>query len=357
MRFNTNRKKTVPNDIKDKYFFIDYLRLHSFGKQNKIWSKNRNMLVKADEYGPEKSRKGYKSYIQRCTKSILDWLFPGFMILKPRNVFGYEIGKRNYRDPESFNFQDKESVISYIVSRNMIDNSFQNIVGEYKTCVDVDPNIQFKNNYSGLKITFDPYRSMAYPTIKNLIKVKEAQEAMVNIAQDKAFLIKEILCAGLKKAIILEPGIRVMYRGEEYIVKSHESQEYSRSNGVSGTAQYYNLERVRDGAKQEYVEKRSLKVVSMDVPQIQNPVDAFVDRVILYANENLVNSQGVDKGTIFNLARSALIRSELANGTIDPELAVTIRHYYPDSRTLDRIELPETEDFGEEDFDEENDEF
>ena len=172
---------TLPSDLKDRYFFIDYLRLHRFGKENGIWKKNRNMLVKEHEYNSDRSivaRKGYKSYIQRCMKSILDWMFEGFVVSKPRNRFAYEVGRRNQRH-SVLDVTDKEDKIKYVIQRHLMDKSYEELMAAYALAVQTSPMISFRNQQAGLRVTLDEQRSLGYRNIKTLELIKGYQDQML----------------------------------------------------------------------------------------------------------------------------------------------------------------------------------
>jgi len=337
------------NEVKDRYFFIDYLRLHRFGRQNQIWKKNRNMLVREHEYSNSheiRSRKGYQSYIQRVVKSILDWTYPDWEVFKPRNKFGYEIGRKNdsYRGMLDLSLQ--EDKVKYLIQRNLMNNDYEGIVEEYKNLINDIPNITLKNREAGLIISLDQERSLGYQTVKNVQKIKEIHDRMANLV-DEQFYIK-MLAQGLEKAQKLEAGtlVTVMDRPNEIgtIV------EVKTEDGYRGTAYTYMVNITSLGIRNYCV--GDITIVRGDgiIPVMPLPGRSIVvQRVIDYANDNFGTSVGVNSEAIFSLSRAAIVRELLAENNM--ELASELRRVEATSDILNEISVGhEVDDEEEEEY-------
>jgi len=337
-------KMKLPKELRDKFYFIDYLRLHKFGKDQGIWSKNRNMLVKEDEYSNDFSivaRKGYKSYIQRCMHSILTHLFPNFDIIKPRSFFGYEIGKKYDREDNCLDLQNDEDKIKYILSRYLTSGTFEDIVSRYKRIIDQNPNLKYKNRDAGIKISLDPDRSMAYQVVKDLVKIKELQTEMIQIVENKEALIKEITKAFLHNARILPKGtkVKVASTNREGTIEAASVQR------VDTQPRYY-LVRMSNGNEESYHREQLVVLEGNEQARPIDPIRDAIAMIIEYANQNFRETMGVNKSTIFNLSRSAILRNP-QNG-LSSYILAEIRGYQPDAEILDQIIPPSDESSDEE---------
>lgn len=352
----TNR---LPSDLKDRYFFIDYLRLHRFGKQNGIWKKNRNMLVKEHEYNRDSSiiaRKGYKSYIQRCMKSILDWMFEGFAISKPRNRFAYEIGRRHNR-VSILDTSQAEDKVKYIIQRHLVDGSNQELVSAYAAAVQSSPMITFRNQQSGLRIDLDTERSLAYGNIKILQEIRGHQEKMIEVF-DSGEVYKKLIIEGLIKTVKIPVGTVIQEIGDQRI---GTITDCTLSTAGRGTEIKYRVD-FTDGDS-GYRMREHFTVMSPAQIQITEGEDAIevqpqvtiipnLDRVIAYAETNFADATGINADAIFRLCRSAVVRELTSEG--NAVAAVNLRGLEPTSQILSQ--LSGTHDIeSEEDYDEDDD--
>lgn len=339
---------TAKQEIKDRYYFIDYLRLHEFGKGEGIWTKNRNMLVKEHEHTPNlnlRARKGYKSYIQRCVKSILEWLFPEFTIIKPRNVFGYEIGKKNdnRQGNEVLQFDDAEDRIKMIVQRNLANRSFNDDIQSYARAVNDTQNVSFKNRYSGLKITLDEKKSKGYPVIKSLLPIRKEQEKLIEKA-DFDTLFKKTFIDGLRNTMLLKKGqkVRIAANGRfdnTSALGTIEDVKLLQGNNGESLELRYEVQTVNGLLT---LHSRQLKPITQEEAEELGDTSAsiiseYVERIIRYANENFRNASGVSTSSVFNLSREAIAREIVNSG--DVSTAAEVRRINPDSQMLNRISI------------------
>lgn len=326
-------RDSLSRELRDQYYFIDYLRLHRYGKQNGIWKKNRNMLVKECEYSNDAnvvSRKGYKLYIQRCMKSILEYLNEGFDIIKPRNTFGYEIGKRdrNFGATKLNMAEDNEDRVRFILQRYLIEGKYSDIIAEYRDAVLNSSFLSFKNNESGIKIKLSEKRSFGYPAVMDLLKVKDAQAKMIAEANDTNKIIKELILCGLSKIKKIPMGTFVEVIGNNLrgvvLSSSMSGSDFSitvqLSNGMTTTEPRRNIRILNE------------ENVS-DITSINS--SPLVDRVIDYARNNFTSAAGINSDAIFRLSRSAVV-SQL-NRESNTQEANELRRLEPTSEMLSRI--------------------
>lgn len=341
------RSEPFPKELRDKYYFLDYLRLHRFGKQKGIWKKNRNMLVKEHEYSDDstiRARKGYKSYIQRCMKSILDSMYQDFTIIKPRNRFSYEIGKRTTGQHDIINVsQENEEKIKFIIQRYLMNGEYEDLVTRYRNLVSECPMLSFKNQEAGIIIMLDNDRSFGYQAVKALEGIRICQDAMITAANDKDAILKDLINSGLEKCRTLLPGTRIQLLGND----GTPQQTFGRVDrfrvGTNSTRGSDNTVEITwdDGERdQMYINQ---VVVIRDPSAIQAPVPGaapasrtpLMDRVLEYARNNFNNSSGINSDAIFRLARAAVIR-ELVNEN-NMHAATELRRLEPNSEILNSI--------------------
>jgi hypothetical protein len=348
------RQETIPAELKDRYYFIDYLRLHRFGKQAGIWKKNRNMLVKEHEYNEDANitaRKGYKSYIQRCMKSILDTMYSDFTVIKPRNRFAYEIGKRannRYQDliesPE-----DSEEKIKFIIQRYLLSGEYSDLIIPYRDAVAESRFLSFKNNESGIVITLDPIRSFGYLAIRDLEKVREIQTKIIEVASDKDKLLVSMLKTGLEKARLLPDNSNVRMLDdygrptERYgIIKSSNII----SGGYNGTELTYLIAfdtgREQSSFPNQFIPVRGEIPTGEEATSLMSPTGTLLERIIEYANTNFRETAGVNSESIFRLSRAAIVR-EFTNNN-DLHSATEVRRIEPTSEILSRISSDHSEE-------------
>lgn len=340
--------ETIPAELKDRYYFIDYLRLHRFGKQAGIWKKNRNMLVKEHEYNSDANitaRKGYKSYIQRCMKSILDTMYSDFLVMKPRNRFAYEIGKRassRHQDPIKLS-GDSEDKIRFIIQRYLQSGEYSALVTEYRDAVSASRFLSFKNNECGIIITLDHARSFGYLAIRDLERVREAQTKMIEAAEDKDLLLVNMLKTGIEKARLLADGTNVQLLDDYGRPVARYGTVVSsniRNHGNNGTEITYRIARTDSSGEQNYYSNQFIPMRE-PLPEAGNEVvttgavGTLLERIIEYANANFAETSGVNSESIFRLSRAAIVR-EFTNNN-DLHSATEARRIEPDSETLGRI--------------------
>lgn len=348
MRRRVINSAPLPKELRDRYFFIDYLRLHRFGKRNGIWKKNRNMLVKDHEYSddaPTKARKGYESYIQRCLKSILDNMYSDFPVIKPRRAFSYEIGSRENRLSSILNITNEnssEEKIKFIIERYLNNGEYADIVLPYRDIVQNSSLLSFKNNETGIKITLDKQRSLGYEAIKDLVRVRSLQDQMIAIVNNKDKMLIALLAEGMDKARSLPKGTRVMILNEN----GTPSQVYGNilTHNVTmrqtGSDTRIEIAMETEGRRNETQYPNRIRIIrgnEEDTPITDNALNSggLTERVLQYCLENLSDSRNLDANIIFTLAKSAIIRELGREG--DMESATILRRLDPDQSTLDRI--------------------
>ena len=59
----------MDKNIKRAFYFLDYLRMHSYGRKEKVFKKNRYMM---DPDTAHCAKKGYRAYIQRMFRDLVD---------------------------------------------------------------------------------------------------------------------------------------------------------------------------------------------------------------------------------------------------------------------------------------------
>jgi len=351
----------ISRDLRDRYYFIDYLRLHRYGKDNEIWKKNRNMLVREHEYSASsetRARKGYKSYIQRCMKSILDTLYPDFTIIKPRNVFGYEIGQKNDSNKDLLDMGLAEDKIKLVLARYISAEDNADAVVAYRDAVLGAGRVSFKNKEAGLAIKLDDERSLGYQAVKELIQIRETQNALLEIGGDVNGLLKSLVIEGIEKAYKAPNGTRV-----QRLENGRPSNTFGTIESVRDSSSYrgkyysYNIQwDNQQGQGTTAVYSDQVKIVygeateAAEVSRVES-VSPLLDRIINYANENFGGTAGVDRGTIFSLARGAVVREILNDG--DVHTAGIVRQMEPLASTLERIdvELSPGQPMDDEDYD------
>jgi len=352
------RMEPIPTELRDRYYFIDYLRLHRFGKQAGIWKKNRNMLVKEHEYNTDDNitaRKGYKSYIQRCMKSILDTMYSDFTVMKPRNRFAYEIGKRatNTRHQDIIELSgDSEEKIKFIIQRYLQTGEYSDLVIPYRDAVAESKFLSFKNNEAGLVVTLDNARSFGYLAIRDLEKVREIQTKMIEAAEDKDKLLGSMLKSGLEKARILPDGSSVQMLDDH----GRPTERYGTirtSNlrtGYNGTELLYSVTSESGGDQNYYpnqfIPVRGERPEAGSQATLTAPSGTLLERIIEYANDNFGQTVGVNSESIFRLSRAAIAR-EFTNNS-DMHSATETRRIEPTSEILSRIHSEHGEELCEE---------
>lgn len=341
-------RRTISNELKDRYFHIDYLRLHRYGKSNEIWKKNRNMLVKEHEYSDDPSvvsRKGYQSYIQRCLKSILEDMYPDFEKVKPRRVFGYELGEKNDQNKDLLDLRLAEDRIKLLISRYLQTGDNSEAILRYRDAVLTASRVSFKNKEAGLKIVLDDQRSFGYQAVKELKEIREKQDVLLEIADDTDSIMKSMMVQGIARTWKMPVGTRVQRvgrNGPENIfgtIARLENQVSYGSPCFCYEVQWDNM----TGQRTVRVNLENLIPVFGDqesVPEVEeNSVSPLLDRIIDHANVNFGGrgSQGLDRNVIFNLARGAIVREILSDG--DVHTAGIVRQIEATPETLARIDF------------------
>lgn len=334
------------NEIKDRYFFIDYLRLHRFGKQAGIWKKNRNMLVKEHEYHSDhniRARKGYQSYVQRCMKSIIDWYYPDFDIVKPRGVFGYEVGRKNDYQRSLLNIAGEEASsedkIKMIIQRNLVNKDYQELISEYLEVINDSPGVALKNRDGGLKLSLNIERSEGYRVVQRLPLIRSIQNKLIEEASNTDLLLKKMIVKGLDFVKKIPKGTSVeiiINESPSRLMATVLSADYHRSH--RGTSIIYKVKR-DDNNREERIPRADLKIIDGTSIAVQEE-DSFspiIRRVLNYANQNFTNTSGVNSEVIFNLSKSIIIRELLAENEMD--LATELRRFSPSSVILSEINV------------------
>lgn len=352
----------IPSELKDKYFYIDYLRLHRYGKSNRIWVKNRTMLSREDQYNENPTvvtRKGYKSYVQRCLKSILDSMYPGFDIIKPRDLFGYEIGSKNDENKDLLDFSQSEDKIKLILGNFLQNGDNSEAVLNYRDAVIGSNRISFKNKESGLRMTLDENRSYGYQAVQEIVSIRDTQDRLLSLAQDPKMILNSLLVQGLNKAREGKAGERVQeISSGEATGRTGTIHSASRSTRNGHDSLVYEIEwDTNAGQGNSNVRSENMSFL-FGADQIAPPDlghSQFLERIINYANENFATSGGVGTETIFNLSRGAIVRELIDNGDVESaRIAGQIEALTP---TLERITVGQRSNRRRGVFDNHNDEY
>lgn len=188
----------LKEDSKDIYFLLNFYLLNKYALDNHIIKKDRALPPIAFK---DDGKKGYIAYITRIVKDILEHLFPGFEIFKPRNNFSYEIGGKNYflRKIKFTTNEDKLrlSIQLYLLSRGVFNadviNAFQTLYRQ------TSPRAYLiKNRGAGLVLSFNREKCYAWNGIKQIIPVKDAIFAIVDKMPEIPSLMKTLVMLGFQ---------------------------------------------------------------------------------------------------------------------------------------------------------------
>lgn len=171
------------SNIKRSFFYLDYLRMHSYARKHKLFKKNRYMIsyITADD-----PKKGYKAYIQRIFRDLLGYKMGDFPIKKPRDVFGYNIGHANkYRQWKTGKnrvinpYEDGLSLLEYMYKRYTIYGENAEHFNNYLNIIETNPRLK---ECRGLyfKAVLDPNQSDGWLAFKGISAIADEFEAIQN---------------------------------------------------------------------------------------------------------------------------------------------------------------------------------
>jgi len=209
----------IKNSKEKISYYIDYLRLHRYGKQNKVFRKNRSMLN--DEYSKD-NKKGYKAYIQRIFRDILlyeigDVIDANSDVQKPRNFFGYHIGPKNIEETVILHLDRKMHRFAQIIRMNAYMGTDADLIGEYRDKI-LEGNIE--SHYSGicLRLSLKYEKKFgAWHKLKQIKQIIEIRRALLNRYENNDDLfIKQMIQKTIQKVAIIPDGTLVKIGENEF---------------------------------------------------------------------------------------------------------------------------------------------
>jgi len=297
-------------NFRDKYFYIDYIRLHKYGIEKKIWKRNKNMIQSSAEYDPStKSRQGYQSYIQRALKPIIEYIYPDFLVFKPRSTFGYEIGEKNSL---KFNtLKTTEEKISFIISRYFLYHLYANEVNEYCGKIKNSKIIDSKNNYRGLIVNLNRDKPDGFLAVKELEEIREKQEEILKLFDNPDKLIQDMAGYFLNKA--RKPTSEDIFFVMEETTNSGYFGLFKDEEQNSQNDLFYYLYLINSaGDITENIKRISIGFIDYNKRYnkeiIDNKKAERIKEIIKYCKDNFKDAR-LDIDSKIKLAKSALIKS------------------------------------------------
>ena len=242
---NVNTNKMV--DLIDRSIhYMEYLRIHSYGRRNRYFKRNRNMLNPDDK---NNSRSGWQSYIQRAFRDIIQRKLTFIeKIKKNRDSASYMCHAAKLKNTENV-FESDTAKYAYLIYRNKQYSEYSRLKEEaglteadcFYGDIDSRGDILFRIDVKNFNNELDTERNLrmryaspewkhhfpkisAWDALKVADKIeKQVKKELNNFSFDKMF--KRTLIHNLENNFKLKPGVfvyKVREPSDVYAVVSSE---------------------------------------------------------------------------------------------------------------------------------------
>ena len=303
-------EKKILEDLKDKYFYLDFFRLYKYAIKNKLLSRLKMAINKETK---DDKKKGYEVYILKVFRPIILHLFNFLPVFKPRNCFGYEIGKRNDERRGQLKWNDTEDKLKFALREYQFFQEEDEIFRKLSSLIGGKFNfdipeafhlirreiIKRKTRGVGLVIHLDKQFSFAWDTVKRLIEVSKLyKEVLVKMNNPEGF-IKRHIVRGLKNSFNLMNATHIREHSHLGGIFTSDLKEVIKNSG-----HYVIIKMDRESSQTKKVYFPYL------YPFFNNKEEGSVEdsgfKLILEYILNELAGAKTDSLALFNLAKSAL---------------------------------------------------
>jgi hypothetical protein len=315
--------------IKRAFFYLDYLRLHNFGRKNKIFNKNRYML---NHLNSNDSKKGYKAYIQRVFRDLIgDSAYRAFgkgimLIKKPRDVFGYNVDDTKVY--ESYGGPDQRYVpifdgdplekARYAYKKTLLSGTFAE---EFREMANIINNTSTLQQASGLafKIRLDNKKSKGWETLKSVERIFEIMKDTGEKLEPETLIKSTIveLLSNVRKPVV---GMQFYKMGtggaQTNIVYTIDRVEPRHGN--SGRVKYYEVYyQPRPGTRAQRTTSKNIQLLFNEEGQFETREMVITRELGSRAAILLRDSRGITEDAALRLARVSYARELMELGEDD----------------------------------------
>jgi hypothetical protein len=302
--------------IQRAFFYLDYLRMHSFARKKKIFRKNRYMI---SHLTSTDAKKGYTAYIQRLFRDLIIDRFKRYNldIKKPRDIFGYNVDNPNVyssyttADQRYLPIFDGEPMdkVRYAYRRLLLYKDFVPQFTEVVNQINETTTLQHNTGLS-FKIRLDIHKSDGWKTYQAIDKIASAYEAIEEEINPKDYIKKSIiaLLAKTRKPTIGMQFHKLGYdgRADTNIVYTitDVSERLNDAGFVDSYAVYY-----EDGAgRRRNINNAEMSLLFNAEGSVETIEVIMTRELCQRAITILSESVGIQDDAALRLAKSALVR-------------------------------------------------